>query len=88
VQEVSLKKSIRPPPGGSDAQDNDNPLSQAIVTFLDSATAHAIKNSCPVCGSQLEHRKLIFFYAGRRYDVQIAICLDCIDTDPLPPHDA
>jgi hypothetical protein len=31
---------------------------------------------------------LIFFYAGRRYDVQIAICLDCIDTDPLPPHDA
>lgn len=88
VQEVSLKKSIRPPPGGSDAEDNDNPLSQAIVTFLDSATAHAIKNSCPVCGSQLEHRKLIFFYAGRRYDVQIAICVDCIDTDPLPPHDA
>jgi hypothetical protein len=29
---------------------------------------------------------LIFFYAGRSWDVQIAICLDCIDPDPLLPH--
>ena len=88
MQKVSLKKSIRPPPEASDAEDNDNPLLQAILTFLDSANAHAIKNSCPVCGSQLEHRKLTFFYAGQSWEIQIAICLDCIDTDPLPTHDA
>ena len=88
VEKVSLKKSIRPPPGASDAEDNDNPVSQAIVAFLDSATAHSIIDSCPVCGSQLELRKLTFFYAGRSWEIQIAICLDCIDTDPPPPYDA
>ena len=88
VQRVSLKKSIRPPPGASDADDNDNPLSRAIVTFLDSANTHAIINSCRVCGSRLEYRKLTFFYAGRSWEIQIATCPDCIDTDPLPPHDA
>jgi len=92
AQKVSLKKSIRPPPGASDAEDNDNPLSQEIITLLDSATvsvtAHSIIDSCPLCGSQLEQRKLTFFYAGRSWEIQIAICLDCIDTDPPPPHDA
>ena len=88
VQKVILEKSVRPPPGASDAEDNENPLSQAIVTFLDSATAHAIIDSCPVCGAQLERRKLIFFYAGQSWETQIAVCLDCSETDPLPPHDA
>jgi hypothetical protein len=88
AQKVSLKKSIRPPPGASDAEDNDNPLSQEIITFLDSATAHSIIDSCPLCRSQLEHRKLKFFYAGRSWEIQTALCLDYIDTDPPPPHDA
>jgi hypothetical protein len=89
VQKVSLKKSIRPPPEASDAKDNDNPLPQAILTFLNSAAnAHASKTSCPVCGSQLQRRKLTFFYAGQSWEVVIAICLDCIDTDPTSAHAA
>jgi len=87
VQKVSLHKSVRPPPEASDAEDNDN-LSRAIVTFLDSATAHPIIDSCRVGGSELEHRKLTFFYAGRSWEIQIAICPDCIDTDPPSSHDA
>ena len=77
LQELCLKKSIRPPPKASDAEDKHP---RAIVA-LDSANAHAIKNVCPICGSQLEDRKLTFFYAGRTWEVPIAICLDCFDTD-------
>jgi hypothetical protein len=88
VQKVILEKSVRPPPGASNAEDNGNPLSQAVVAFLDSATAQSITDSCPECGSQLEHRKLTFFYAGRSWEIQVAICLDCIDTDPPAPYDA
>lgn len=73
-QKVSLKKSIRPPPE----------TSQAIITFLDSANAHTIANSCPVCGSQLEHRIFTFFYAGRSWEIPCAICLDC--KTPDYPH--
>jgi hypothetical protein len=88
VQKVCLKKPIRPPPGALDARCNNNPLSQSIVRFLNSAEAHPITNSCPVCGSQLEHRKFTFFYAGQTWEIQLAICLDCDPISPVPPHDA
>lgn len=88
VQKLTQKGSTRPPPEASDAKNNDNPLPQAIRTFLNSANAHAIKNVCPVCGSQLQRRKLTFFYAGQSWQIRIAICLDCIDTDTVPTHDA
>lgn len=88
LQKLHLTKSIRPPPEASGAENTQNPVPRAIVTFLESATAHAIKNVCPVCGSHLEQRKLTFFYAGQSWEVQVAICLDCIDTEPVPTNDA
>jgi hypothetical protein len=85
VQKVSLKKSIRPPPGPFDDEHDDHSISQAIITFLDSPHAHAIANSCPVCGSQLVHLTIRFFYAGRTRDVQSAICLECNPMDEDHP---
>jgi hypothetical protein len=88
VQKVCLKKPIRPPPEALESHCNDNPISQSIVRFLNSAEAHPIPNSCPVCGSQLEHRKCTFFYAGQTWEIQLTICLDCDPISPVPPHDA
>jgi len=70
VKKVILKRSIRPPP-----------LSQAIVTFLESSEAHTIQEFCPRCGSKLEHQTLTFFYAGQTFNIPIPICLDCERTN-------
>ncbi len=78
VQKVILKRSIRPPPEAG----KDPPVSQSIVTFLDSKNAHTVTNCCPVCGSPLEYRQCTFFYAGRTWEFPLAICLDC---DPAVP---
>jgi len=84
-----VKKSIRPPPGASYGEDNENPFLQQIVTFLDSAKhTHAITNFCPVCGSQLEHRTCTFLYAERTWEIRLAIRHDCATIDSTPPHDA
>ena len=77
ANKIILKRSIRPPP-----------LSQAIVTFLKSSQAHIVQESCPVCGSKLEHQTLTFFYAGKTFDIPIAICLDCERTDSDPAYDS
>lgn len=71
LQKVSLKKSIRPPPE----------VSEASFTFLDSENARSIASSCPVCGSQLEHRRFTFFHEGRSWEIPFAICLDCETSD-------
>ena len=88
VQKISLKGSIRPPPITSDARHNDNPLSEAIITLLDAADAHLITNICPVCGSQLERRKCIFFFQGQTWETHLWACLDCDTDDPDSPYDA
>jgi hypothetical protein len=88
VPKVSLR-SIRPPPEAVDAKDDDNNHSlQAIVTFLNSAEAHAITTSCPECGSQTELRRSTFFYAERTWEIQLAVCVDCEPFDGVPPYEA
>jgi hypothetical protein len=88
LQKISLKRSIRPPPTAPDVKYNDNPLSRAIITFLNSANARAVTNFCPDCGSQLERRKCTFFYAGQTWETRLSICLDCDSNTQVPPHDA
>jgi hypothetical protein len=87
VSKVSLR-SIRPPPEALDAKDDDNLVLQKIVTFLNSAEARAITNSCPVCESQIELRKCTFFYAEQTWEIQIPVCLYCDPFAEVPPHDA
>src|SRR5205823_75520 len=56
AQQISLKRSIRPPPEAADAKRNY--VSESIRTFLTIVEGRAIPNFCSVCGSRLEHRKL------------------------------
>jgi hypothetical protein len=86
VQKISLRRSIRPPPEVSDAERNS--LSQAIITFLTTEEARAVTDFCPVCGSQLEHRNLIFFFAGQVWKIRVQICLDCDPMTDVAPYDA
>jgi hypothetical protein len=86
VQTIGLKRSIRNPPEASDAARTS--LSQAILTFLTIEEARAVANFCPVCGSQLEHRNLIFFFEGKIREIRVAVCLDCDPITDDPPYDA
>jgi hypothetical protein len=86
VQKISLKMSIRPPPEASDAEGNS--ISQAINTFFTTEEARAVTNFCSVCGSRLEHRNLVFFFAGRSGEIRRSICLKCNPDPDVPSYDA
>jgi hypothetical protein len=86
VQQICLRKSIRPPPEALEADGNS--ISQAINTFLTAAAGRPTTNFCSLCGSRLEHRNFTFFSAGRSWEISLSICLKC-DPDPdAPSYDA
>jgi hypothetical protein len=85
MQKIILKRSIRPPPKASDAI---RPGSQAIINFLTTEQAHLVTNFCPVCGSRLEHRKSIFFFEGKTWEIPLSVCLDCEEITNSSPFDA
>jgi len=77
LQRISLKRSIRPPPTLLEANLNDDTLSHAIITLLNSTKDHSVINSCPECGSQLEYRDISLFYSGQTWEVHLPLCLNC-----------
>jgi hypothetical protein len=88
VQEISPRRSIRPPPKGLDTDHSQNSVRQAVITFLNAAEARALTNFCPVCGSHLEHRNFTFFFEGQTRTARLSICLDCHPIINDRPHDA
>jgi recombinational DNA repair protein (RecF pathway) len=88
LRQVSLKWSIRPPPTAVDANFNQTPLSRAILALLNSASSRPLANSCPDCGSPLEHRQCSFFYRGQTWEIQLPICFNCHPMSDVPPDDA
>jgi hypothetical protein len=88
VQMISHRNSGLPPPKTLDSESNRKSPSKAIITFLNSIEAQPVMNFCPVCGSQLEHRNLTFFFEGQSRTARLSICLDCHPLIDVPPHDA
>jgi hypothetical protein len=86
AQQISLKRSIRPPPEAADAKRNY--VSESIRTFLTIVEGRAIPNFCSVCGSRLEHRKLTFFFEGQARETSLSTCLICDPIRDAPPYDA
>jgi uncharacterized protein with PIN domain len=88
LQEISLKKTIEPPPETMHDDRRDNSLPRAIVKFLNSANTHSTKNRCLECGSQLEYGDCTFFYGEQTWEIPLPICVKCrlgaeVSTDEL-----
>lgn len=89
VQQISLKKSTRPPPTKKDAEYKANPRAQAIIALLKSANTDSVMNSCPDCGSFLEYRGCTFSHEGQTWESILPVCIHCDSiSHVLPPHDA
>jgi recombinational DNA repair protein (RecF pathway) len=84
LRTVNLKWSFRLPPA-VDANSDQTALSRAIIAWLNSANSRPLTNSCPDCGSRLEHRQCSFFYRGRNWEIQLPICFNCHPMSDLPP---
>jgi hypothetical protein len=86
VQEIGLKRAIRPPPEAPDAKRNS--VSQSVKIFLTTLEGRAVINSCPVCGSRLEHWNFTFFFEGQVRETSLSSCLICDSIKDAPPYDA
>jgi hypothetical protein len=56
-------------------------LHETIVAFLDSASVAVEPVFCKVCGSPVGHRKSMFVYGGRNWEVRLPICPKCNPED-------
>jgi hypothetical protein len=62
-------------------------LNQAIIEFLNSASAHNKLARCN-CGAAREYRKTTFFYDGKSWQVELPVCPKCTPVSNVSPHDA
>src|ERR1035438_8285888 len=68
VQQISLKKSTRPPPTKKDAEYKANPRAQAIIALLKSANTDSVRKRPTSRAAFLESRGCTFSHEGQTWE--------------------